>query len=211
MFRMILISLVSVFIFSCSDGGDDSNFLTDVRDGQLYRIVKIGNLTWTAQNMNYKIETRNSDYNSWCYDYNEQNCKKYGRLYSYSSIDDACPLGWHLPRRTEWEYLIKAAGGESVAGKKLKSKTSGDGIDEFGFSALLGGYGNINLDDSARNSFSVIDEIGYWWSATGGGGGFGYYNNANFFCTSSLSDSFEYCNFGSYFSGNAFSVRCVKD
>ena len=130
---------------------------TDSRDGQKYKTVKIGGQTWTAENMNVKTGT------SWCYDDDESNCKKYGRLYAWSTAAKmVCPSGWHLPSRQEWDNLTKAAGGEKTAGKKLKARSSwnnnGNGTDSFGFSALSGGFRTSDDD------FSGIGEYGYWWT-----------------------------------------------
>jgi len=133
--------------------------LTDRRDGQQYRIVKIGGQMWTAENMNYRTGT------SWCYGDNNSNCEKYGRLYDWNTAMTVCPKGWRLPSREEWGNLAAAAGGVS---KALKS-TSGwvgnsNGTDDFGFSALPGGCRNN------PGSFANYNDAG-WWTATEGGNG----------------------------------------
>ena len=73
-----------------------------------------------------------------------------------------CPEGWHLPTIKEWQYLRDAVGSTS-AGKKLKS-TSGwlidNGLDLFGFSALLAGAEYDNL------GFGDVREYAIFWSAT---------------------------------------------
>jgi uncharacterized protein (TIGR02145 family) len=96
-----------------------------------------------AENLNIKTD------GSWCYDNDESNCDKYGRLYNWNAAKTACPAGWHLPSREEWGNLAKAAGGTGEygtggkAGKKLKAKSGwdnkGNGTDDYGFSVLLGG------------------------------------------------------------------------
>jgi uncharacterized protein (TIGR02145 family) len=104
--------------------------LHDNRDGQSYETVKIGSQTWMAENLNY--EANSSVIND-----------KYGSLYDWETAKAACPSGWHLPSATEWKVLILFAGGEDVAGKHLKAKSSwgNNGQDTYGFAALgLGDY-----------------------------------------------------------------------
>jgi uncharacterized protein (TIGR02145 family) len=131
-------------------------FFTDSRDSKNYRTVKIGNKTWMAENLNFKTD------NSWCYENNEDNCEKYGRLYSWNTAVKACPAGWRLPTRREWNELVAIAGDN--AGTRLKSKTPAwNGTDEFMFSALPGG----SRDSRVKNGdFYAVGASGLWWTAT---------------------------------------------
>jgi len=164
--------------------------LTDSRDGKKYRTVKIGKLTWMAQNLNFKTG------NSWCYGDDESNCQKYGRLYDWNTAKSACPSGWRLPAREDWNDLVEAAGDN--AGTKLKSKSPNwNGTDDYGFSALPGGY------RSTDGSFGSAGDLGFWWSATEGGSGGAYYRNVY----SDDGDVYEY--YGD--KGSGLSVLCVQD
>ena len=134
--------------------------ITDPRDGKTYKTVKIGEQIWLAENLNYNAE------GSKCYDNKPENCEKYGRLYNWDMAINVCPSGWHLPSEDEYEELHNMAGGREIAGKKLKTKSGWadncdgcNGTDEFGFSALPGGYGYID------GPFYAVGFLGYWWSA----------------------------------------------
>ena len=123
------------------------------------KTVKIGSQTWMAENLN--IETGNSR----CYKDEEANCKKYGRLYDYETAIKACPSGWKLPSKDEWNKLLTAAGGEKTAGKKLKSKSGwANGTDDFGFSALPGGL--VEFDGDGGGTFEAIGSQAALWTAT---------------------------------------------
>ena len=74
--------------------------MTDERDGQTYKTVKIGTQTWMAENLNYaytsvpyKYKESNdvytSDSTSWCYNNDASNCAKYGRLYTWAAAMDS--------------------------------------------------------------------------------------------------------------------------
>lgn len=156
--------------------------LTDLRDGQKYKTVKIGWQTWMAQNLNYESE------NSYCYDDDSSNCNKYGRLYTWAAavgkledecgygytcslpgeeqIQGVCPSGWHLPNKDEWDYLFTAVGGKSTAGKALKSDSrlgwivsGSQGTDSSGFSALPAG---CRYDEDYRSEGQSAN----FWSST---------------------------------------------
>jgi uncharacterized protein (TIGR02145 family) len=125
---------------------------TDNRDGKTYKTVKIGTQTWMAENLNYQTA------DSWCYDNKSSNCATYGRLYTWDAAMGACPSGWHLPTRADWDVLVNYVG-SSTAGTKLKTSSWG-GTNDYGFSALPGGNRNI------EGTFVVLGSWGGWWSAT---------------------------------------------
>ena len=71
--------------------------LTDDRDGQTYKTVKIGEQWWMAENLNYRYiqQTYNGgegDSSSYCYDNDPANCEKYGRLYLWSAAMDSAGI-----------------------------------------------------------------------------------------------------------------------
>lgn len=117
---------------------------TDSRDGKVYKTVKIGTQTWMAENLNYKTN------NSWYYDNKSSIGDIYGRLYTWKAAKEACPGGWHLPSKEEWEKLTNyVGGGQNAFGGKLKSISGWDApnegaTNETGFSVLPGGYRNYS-------------------------------------------------------------------
>ena len=148
-------ALVAVFVWTAA--AQQKGTFTDGRDGHKYKTVKIGKQRWMAENLNYQTEN-----GSWCNENKADNCKKYGRLYEWNAA--VCPDGWHLPSLQEWEVLVAAAGGFDNAGKKLKSKSGwnekGASTDNYGFSALPGGWRDV------RGDFFLKRNEGLWWTAT---------------------------------------------
>jgi uncharacterized protein (TIGR02145 family) len=126
------------------------------KDGtaDLCKTVVIGKYTWMAENLNRKIG------NSWCYDNNESNCDRFGRLYDWNTALEACPEGYHLSSRLEWNDLTDAVGSSLESAKKLKSKAA-NGTDNYGFSAVLGG-----VRDPASGKFVGGGAIGSWWTSS---------------------------------------------
>jgi uncharacterized protein (TIGR02145 family) len=170
--------------------------ITDARDGQTYKTVKIGRQTWMAQNLNYKPQTGNS----WCYYYYEPYCGKYGRLYDWSAAKTACPAGYHLPSIEEWSELTSTVyhSYDGSAVKMLKSKSGwsnhNNGTDDFGFSALPGGY------RYGDGRFYNAGDDGYWRMATESG----YYMKMVY----RFGGLYEGIDYGRSF---GYSVRCVAD
>ena len=188
----IILLLICVTAFAQQKGT-----FTDSRDGKTYKTVKIGSQTWMAENLNYHGE---DGFLGLCYGdepkekiRKPENCKKYGRLYNWPEAMNACPKGWHLPDTTEWQTLVDFAGGDEVAGKKLKAKSGWEkplgqskckwteekiddrgrvtiiehdkcNTDEYGFSALPGGGYYYNKHQSIAK-FDDVGNYGLWWSA----------------------------------------------
>lgn len=204
-----VVSLSSVPVSSSSVAAVNSNSFRDSRDGQTYRIVKIGTQVWMAENLNYETE------GSYCYNNDATKCTKYGRLYTWIAATAACPSGWHLPSTTEWETLFTAVGGRSIAGTKLKSTSSwdtdiddskicvsncdvnGNGTDAYGFSALPAGWKNSYGD----YAFEGVDA--YFWSVSSAPYGNYYYMQLHFYNEQAFLEYKGYI--------DALSVRCLKD
>jgi uncharacterized protein (TIGR02145 family) len=186
-----------VAIINTVDDGDyrGGKFLTDKRDGKTYRLVQIGKQMWMAENLNYNAS------GSKCYDNKPANCDKYGRLYDWETAKKACLKGWHLPSDKEWQELVNFAGGDKVAGKKLKAKSgwnsNGNGSDDYGFVALPGGYGG------SGGLFGSVGYYGEWWSATEYRALSAYYRYM-LYNDESVSRNRNYKN-------ALFSVRCLQD
>jgi uncharacterized protein (TIGR02145 family) len=153
--------------------------VTDI-DGNVYGVVKIGNHYWSTENL------RTSHYNdgtaiptglsntAWSATttgayalYNDElsNNTTYGKLYNWHAVntDKLAPAGWHVPSSAEWDELINAIGGNSVAGGKMKSTSSlweapNAGADNStGFNALPSGYRGTG------GGYSVLGKAAYWW------------------------------------------------
>lgn len=149
----------SFLLASCSES------FTDSRDGQSYDVVKIGGLTWMAENLNYATEA------SACPDGDSRNCKRLGRLYTWAEAKTVCPEGWRLPTKEDFEALVAATSEDAAqspsqyrAGLALKSSDGwfkkGNGLDALGFKALPAGY------RGADGKFDGIGGYAYFWSAT---------------------------------------------
>jgi len=177
-----IIAVVAVMVALLVETVTAQASLIDTRDGQMYKTVKIGNQVWMAQNLNYKT----SD-GSMCYNDSASYCKKYGRLYNWYTAKSVCPAGWRLPDSADWDILAATVGGVlepssgggfswSGAGKKLKSKSgwndyegkSGNGTDNYGFSALPGSYHTYHApcDNCWYTRDAYVGEAGSWWTAS---------------------------------------------
>lgn len=182
-----------------------NEFLKDPRDGKKYKTVKIGNHIWMAENLNYESPEEGSR----CYNDKPSLCTKYGRLYFYDAAQNACPAGWHLPRREEYVILSDAAsiiysnvdsGSPLRATKGWGNKKSQNGTDDFGFSALPGGSFNKSRFTFHEWQASGVGENAYYWTADG----FFDINagNMNVWTGSTIK----------IFGGEGmFSIRCVQD
>jgi len=152
------LAALTFLLMSCSES------FTDSRDGQSYGVVKIGEQTWMAANLNFETA------GSFCPEGDSRNCKRLGRLYSWAEASSVCPEGWRLPTKVDFEKLIAemhkdgVASSKGDAGAALKAKDGwfkkGNGSDVLGFKALPAGY------RGADGKFDGIGGYAYFWSAT---------------------------------------------
>ena len=165
--------------------------------GQSYEAVLIGSQTWIAKNLNYAAAS-----GSRCYNNDNSNCIAYGRLYDWAEAKTACPSGWHLPSDAEWTALTNYVESNSkcsgCAGTKLKAAngwSNSNGTDDYGFSALPGGFG------LPSNSFG-LGGFGLWWSTTESHASNAYARNMD-----QRSDVSK----NSRAKSDLYSVRCLQD
>jgi uncharacterized protein (TIGR02145 family) len=192
-------------------------------EGKTYKTVEIGTQTWMAENLNYaasgsKCGSTLSGKGT-LGEVNTSTCDTYGRLYNWatamansassfvnpSGVKGVCPTGWHLPSDAEWTTLTYYVDSfYEYPGTKLKA-TSGwflnnsvpIGTDDYGFSALPGGYGY------SRGDFGNAGNSGFWWSATEYGASLAYYRSLHSGGTNVDRNRND--------KTDLYSVRCVQD
>ena len=130
----------------------------------------------------------------------------YGRLYTWSAALSACPSGWHLPTKAEFETLSMAVGDSIIAGQLLMS-TSGwyqdlpyDMYDHC-FAALPAGFKynpEVDVDYEGRSSITMF------WSSTEFSSENAYNMRLQYRSGKAFLDMDER-------KTRAFSVRCVMD
>ena len=205
--------------------------ITDSRDGQIYKTVKIGNQVWMAENLNYadSIKTPSLVGKNWCYANKAENCAVTGRLYTWTAAIDSvklatdadnpqdcglgksctlpdtvqgiCPPGWHLPEKKEWETLLTKVGGEATALKVLKSQT---GWFHEGNGSDDVGFSALPAGDRIDNgNFFDIGKLAGFWSASE--------IDDNYAKALNLGYCSNYAALGYYKKSLGFSVRCLKD
>lgn len=205
--------------------------MTDSRDGQIYKTVKIGDQIWMAENLNYadSVKTPSLMGKNWCYANKAENCAVTGRLYTWAAAIDSvklatdadnpqdcgsgkectlpdtvqgiCPPGWHLPEKKEWETLLTKVGGEATALKVLKSQT---GWFRQGNGSDDVGFSALPAGDRINNgNFFDIGKLAGFWSASE--------TDYNYAKALDLGYCSNYAALGYYNKSFGFSVRCLKD
>lgn len=152
-----------------------------------------------------------------------ENYKNYGVLYNWPAAITACPPGWRLPDVEDWKelksYLVNSyeeinylnIGTVLRSCRQRRSSLGGDcntriepnwpsnkyfiGTDEFGFSALPGGYKGEN------HTFHQMGSAGYWWT----------FNSITPTHAIAYSLTWEPLQLGKVEKTGGVSVRCIMD
>jgi uncharacterized protein (TIGR02145 family) len=210
-------------------------------DGKNYAVVKIGDLTWMAENLAWLPDISKSDtgseFNKHYYVYGCKdstvagakgtvNYRSYGVLYNYPAAMNtsgkkhalravekgACPVGWHLPTDDEWKLLEKSLGMSQADADTLYLRHSGPA----GLKLKATTTWEVDSAGSNLSGFSAIP--GGYWNLHGEFLNIGH--NALFW-SATLSDtlawyrSLSYNDQGVYrlktLRSQGLSVRCVRD
>ena len=166
-------------------------------DGNRYPVKELlDNSLWMTTNLKLNIP------DSYCYDNAEDNCDRYGRLYTWETAQKGCALlgkGWRLPTNAEWRQLATLYGGvpkDSVENRKKAYQA----LIETGkslFNASLGGGRDLN------GQYRRLEAHGFYWTATENDSRTAWFSNFG-----KNSQSLYHQNEGE--KTDAFSVRCVK-
>jgi uncharacterized protein (TIGR02145 family) len=146
-------------------------------DGKNYSIVKTGNQTWMAENMDWLpsvspgLEGSETSPYYYVYDYEGTSVSDakatvfystYGVLYNWAAASNACPSGWHLPTYGDWSVLVNFLknngygydGGEHIAKSLAATWGWRSSIDEsaVGYQATNNSSGFNALAAGSRSS-----------------------------------------------------------
>jgi len=172
---------------------DSIGTLHDLRDNNLYSVVKIGDIYWTTDNYRFAVEgsqCNSSDPTA------ESTCVGYGRYYTFNQALQACPTDWRVPSSTEWLLLFQTAGGIAQAAPPLKSThlwSSSNGTDSYGLS--IQPTGDL-LDQSIGNT-------AWFWSSS-------ITNGTATAATALFSDGSDAVTMPTMDTTNAYTIRCIK-
>lgn len=151
-----------------------TSYMKDIRDQQVYGIVKVGDRWWMGENLKWEPGQETLDNRpTWiCYQDNSKNCEMLGKLYYALGIQsfytgetesrNICPRGWHLPSLQDWNDLIDEVGIES-AGTSLAYGGSSDlNILPAGYAAyfVYGGFEEFQTDSIYKVAYMMTDAIG---------------------------------------------------
>ena len=228
-FRTGVVLLFIILAISCEKVKNLNNDYTGQVDtisdieGNTYKTIGIGSQIWMAENLRVTrlndgtIIPEEINDSIWvklispavCWYYNDSISYQqiYGPLYNFYVVNTGllCPIGWHVPARSEWETLANFVGGEKIAGGKLK-QSDGSHWNEPN-PCYLNNYQFMALPAGCRRQydgeFRDIGDIGYWWTSTPDD----YFTaecQAMLHDDTSLSRSIVNKKVG-------FSIRCIKD
>ena len=171
---------------------------TDPRDGETYRVCRIGDQIWMAENLRY----RRKKGGSYAYDGDSSNVPKYGRLYTYEAAKESCPPGWHIPSVDECKKMMEFVGKEYDVGDALRAVEWKDGMDAFGFTALPAGDYSYYSDDDGYRYGDLGSDASFWL----------YGENADAVAGFEHGDHFSPSEQeAGYYDRDRRSIRCIKD
>ena len=197
--------------------------IIDSRDGQIYKVVTIGNQTWMAENLNYYDTLQHPELKiiSWCFNDNNINCERRGRLYKH-------PAAWDYEDGADlYKDVYKGEKYHNENGKfdsllvqgicpdgwriptrsewialsnrcNIRSEKWG-GTNKCGISVFASGWRSVDVDDSSLVKY--VSSVARFWTSSWISG----------FTSIVEFEKNGTSNVVGSGAQNAHSVRCVKD
>ena len=165
----------------------------------LYKVVRIGDQVWMAENLRTGTGNDGTLITVRCdTSVDPDFYARYGGLYTWEDAKKACPDGWRLPSKSDFDELIAFAGNtKEKASANLRSLSWSQGTDRYGFEALPAG---LWYDDD--EGFLEFDVRANFWSST---------EHANGQTAYLMTLSSDGVVVGTLEKSIAASVRCIKD
>jgi uncharacterized protein (TIGR02145 family) len=208
------VSIVGQGQFVCGDT------LLDLRDGQNYPTLIIGDQCWFGESLNYGVManaanpvSQDSVAQKYCYSDNPNMCNLFGGLYPWNELMDyedfegykgLCPEGWHVPTNQDWNILGLSLDTSATGTSDTTLEWIGT---DLGTKLKAGGSSGMDLQLSGYRYPAGAWEGGYWtgryWSSTKRTANSVYQRLVQFDTpqVQRLADDIEF----------AQAVRCIKD
>lgn len=154
---------------------EEQPFFVDARDGKQYPYATIAGMDWMSSNLAYE-GTGTSFLNSGAVD------NIFGRFYTFTQAQQACPEGWTLPSEDDWKALAECLGSSvrpdlvipSIAGSLMVDAYFNDnkmwdywpGVDitnTTGLGVIPLGY---VMNNSSSGSFAGFGTYAALWTST---------------------------------------------
>ncbi len=186
--------------------------LRDV-DGNVYRIVRIGEQVWMKDNLRVRHAPDNSVVTAYPYNNDTSYAKTYGLLYTWDAAMNGskeegacgiCPTGWHIPSDEEFKILEMHLG---------MSRTQADMVNvwrgtHIGTSLKMGGESGYDARLAGRRStegaYSLMGRAEYVWTSTSYGTNAAWRRCLDLYAN-------DVGRWNTFPKSYGFSVRCVKD
>ena len=201
--------IIPIFLFSClilngCEQEATEAYITDI-DGNKYKTVRIGSMTWMAENLKVTRDRDGHPLETYCYMNKAGKCDQFGCLYPWEVALKAPPEGWRLPTSEDWERLEIELGmdPEEAGSFGWRGTDQGAQLKEggsSGFEAWLSGYKDGTVLWDGR--YFDIGYFGAFWTATE----YDLFTAVTRFVYITYDEIYQ----GSYDKTAALSVRCVK-
>ncbi len=153
---------------------NEEGYFYDLRDNNRYKVIKIGEQVWMAENINYKtsngcLSSNNDLTSSGSLSSNNDLRKvlKYGYLYTWETAQKICPRGWRLANDRELISLLLPFGKIAYSGEETTYQKIFGSYDVPATNSTyinMVGSKSLNIPDLNAEEFRNVRTM--FWSST---------------------------------------------